>query len=250
MLYLTGVTSTRIEAALADRGDVGLLTTPDTRYSRTAVWPAWAADNGMFGHWTRQMQQGFDVEAENRALTAWLADPEGYEARRRRGGTLAEKLEAYEAWLQTFTPEQRDACLFATAPDKPFIGEHAWDEAHWAAIQWSPWLRAQGYRVAMVAQDGLEAHLHEVHWAAIDCLFIGGSTEWKLSGEAARCAAHARQHHGKWVHMGRVNSARRLEWARAIGCDSADGTFLGYGPDRNVPQLERWMDSLATLRVA
>ena len=29
---------------------------------------------------------------------------------------------------------------------------------------------------------------------------------------------------GKWVHMGRVNSTRRIRYAASIGCDSVDGT--------------------------
>ena len=28
----------------------------------------------------------------------------------------------------------------------------------------------------------------------------------------------------KWVHMGRVNSERRIRYAASIGCDSIDGT--------------------------
>jgi hypothetical protein len=29
---------------------------------------------------------------------------------------------------------------------------------------------------------------------------------------------------GKWVHLGRVNSERRIRYAASIGCDSVDGT--------------------------
>ena len=45
----------------------------------------------------------------------------------------------------------------------------------------------------------------------------------------------------KWVHMGRVNSLRRLRYASAIGCDSADGTYLRFGPDVNLPTLQGWL---------
>lgn len=41
--------------------------------------------------------------------------------------------------------------------------------------------------------------------------------------------------------MGRVNSLRRLRLAQAMGCDSADGTYLAYGPDRNLPRLLGWL---------
>jgi len=37
--------------------------------------------------------------------------------------------------------------------------------------------------------------------------------------------------------------AQVVELARAasIGCDSVDGTFLAFGPDKNLPQLLRWL---------
>ncbi len=44
--------------------------------------------------------------------------------------------------------------------------------------------------------------------------------------------------------MGRVNSYRRLAYAQSIGCHSADGTYLKYGPDLNLPRLLRWLDLL------
>lgn len=49
---------------------------------------------------------------------------------------------------------------------------------------------------------------------------------------------------GLWVHMGRVNSLRRLEIAVDFGCDSVDGNYLGFGPDANLPKLLRWLDVL------
>ena len=72
---------------------------------------------------------------------------------------------------------------------------------------------------------------------------IGGTTSWKLGPAAAGLAAQARRR-GLWVHLGRVNSLRRLRYAQAIGCHSVDGTFLAFGPDRNLPTLLRWLGEL------
>jgi hypothetical protein len=44
--------------------------------------------------------------------------------------------------------------------------------------------------------------------------------------------------------MGRVHSLDRLRAAVGIGCDSADGTFLRFGPDTNWPRLKYWLDHL------
>ena len=41
---------------------------------------------------------------------------------------------------------------------------------------------------------------------------IGGTTSWKLGPAAAGLAAQARRR-GLWVHLGRVNSLKRLRYA-------------------------------------
>ena len=134
------------------------------------------------------------------------------------------------AWLGTYTAEERSRCLFATAPD--VVGDAAATIAR--SAPWLPAIRALGYPAAFVAQDGLEDL--DVPWDSFDVLFIGGSTEWKL-GPAARVLVAQAKARGKWIHMGRVNSALRLRYADAIGCDSADGTFIAFGPDVNLPRM-------------
>jgi hypothetical protein len=76
-----------------------------------------------------------------------------------------------------------------------------------------------------MAQDGLERleRWMSMAWPRIDALFIGGSTDWKL-GPAARTLVREAKRRGLWVHMGRVNSLKRIAYAAEIGCDSIDGT--------------------------
>jgi hypothetical protein len=85
--------------------------------------------------------------------------------------------------------------------------------------------------------------LDQVPWDLVNCLFVGGSTEWKLSMGARRCVVRA-QREGKLTHMGRVNSYRRLSLADGWGVDTADGTFLAFGPTKNLPRLLNWIDKL------
>lgn len=139
--------------------------------------------------------------------------------------------EAWISWLADMDPAD---CLFATAPD--VVADAAATLAR--SLPMLPKIRALGYPAALVAQDGLE-HL-AVPWDEFDVLFIGGSTDWKLGPDARALVAEAKSR-GKRVHMGRVNSERRYRYAAAIGCESADGTFLTFGPDRNLPQLLRWV---------
>ena len=132
-----------------------------------------------------------------------------------------------------------DSCLFAVAPD--VVGDAL--ATHERSEPWLPKIRALGYPVAYVAQDGLEdlelPHDGTDWWDDFDVLFIGGTTEWKLGPHARRLVREAKAR-GKHVHMGRVNSARRYRYAHAIGCDSVDGTFLTQGPDVNLPRLLSW----------
>lgn len=130
-----------------------------------------------------------------------------------------------------------DDCEFAVAPD--VVGD-----AERTLARSRPLLtviRGMGYRVALVAQDGLEQL--RIPWDRFDALFIGGSTEWKL-GAGARAIAREASLRCKWVHMGRVNSRERLRYAATIGCDSADGTLLTFGPDLHIGRLLGWLKEL------
>lgn len=140
-----------------------------------------------------------------------------------------------QKWWAFLTKNKEDAttCLFATAPD--VVGDAAATLER--SAPWLPQIRALGYPAALVAQDGLEDLT--VPWDEFDCLFIGGTTEWKLGAAARQLIAEAKSR-GKWVHMGRVNSERRFRYALGLGCDSVDGTYLTFGPDINLPRLLAW----------
>ncbi len=143
----------------------------------------------------------------------------------------------YLAWLDA-RRHAADRCLFATAPD--VVGDAV--ATLEIAAPFLPRIRALGFKAALVAQDGLEAL--PVPWDAFDVLFVGGTTAWKLSEAAYALVAEANRR-GKWTHQGRCNSWRRLRAAQAAGYDSADGTYLAFGPDTNTPKLQRWLDRIA-----
>lgn len=138
------------------------------------------------------------------------------------------------AWLTDVTAKW-DGCLFATAPD--VVGDAA------ATLQRSlPWLdriRSLGVPAALVAQDGLGGRV-DVPWGTFDVLFIGGSTGWKLGPNPILLAGEARRR-GVPVHVGRVNSKKRWDHCdRWVKADTADGTFLAFGPKINLPKLLSW----------
>lgn len=128
-------------------------------------------------------------------------------------------------------------CLFATAPD--VVGDAVLTLER--SVPVFSMIREAGFKAALVGQDGLEDL--DIPWDDFDCLFIGGTTEWKLSEPAYSLVAEAKKR-DKWAHQGRANSFRRLKAAALSGYDSADGTFLKFAPDTNIIRMERWFERL------
>jgi hypothetical protein len=141
-------------------------------------------------------------------------------------------------WLCTtvdrYGPER---CLWAVAPDVPFDAAGTLAES----LPWLARIRELGIPAAFAAQDGCDEL--GVPWDAFDVLFLAGSTEWKTGPVAEQLAREAKAR-GKTVHMGRVNSLARLRTAEWFGCDSADGTYLAFGPAKNLARLTDWLDEL------
>lgn len=146
------------------------------------------------------------------------------------------------AWIEWLSREAVDAktCLFATAPD--VVGEGRKSLAR--SLPFLPAIRELGYKAALVGQDGMEGI--DLPWDEFDTFFIGGSTEWKLS-EAAKQLAKQALSEGKQVHMGRVNSKRRMRLAHSWGCNSVDGTKLCFGPSVSLKLILRWSAELKEL---
>lgn len=159
---------------------------------------------------------------------------------------------------------QRPHCIFVTAPDIVGNSEQTLEQF----FIWERTIRFYKLPVALVAQNGL--HARDIPWHLLQAVFIGGSpecplckfvrpndqlslrtcptcnvalVEWKLRRQAATIAAYAAAR-GKWVHMGRVNSERRLRYAASIGCNSIDGTAFSKWPDHFILKGVHWLDWL------
>lgn len=144
--------------------------------------------------------------------------------------------EAYLAWLARYVPHA-DKCRFVVAPDVVC-------DAAATLARSTPLLsriRALGFPVAYVAQNG--ASPEALPWDAFDVLFIGGDDEFKL-GFDAHVLTRVALRLGKPIHMGRVNSRKRLRYAESIGCSSCDGTYIAYGPTKNLARMTRWLGEM------
>jgi hypothetical protein len=98
--------------------------------------------------------------------------------------------------------------------------------------EWQTIIAERGFSVAFVLQDGQDEAT--IPWDRMGALFIGGTTEYKLGLEARKIVTEAKRR-GKWVHMGRVNTPKRIVYAREIGCDSIDGTGFSMFANTHIP---------------
>jgi hypothetical protein len=137
------------------------------------------------------------------------------------GPFSAKKLSAYLKKVEPY----KEQCLFVVMPD-------AMCDPDATMALWRQWYPAySGWPLAFVAQDGQENRPYppDAQWTT---LFIGGSTDWKLSTGAITCIQYA-QALGKRVHVGRVNSYKRythfaaLPGADQFTCDGTKQRFIG-----------------------
>jgi hypothetical protein len=92
------------------------------------------------------------------------------------------------------------------------------------SLSWLEEVAAVGRPMLLPVQDGMTAEDVRPHVGGAVGIFVGGLTEWK-ERTAAAWGELARER-GCHLHVGRVNSARRMQLAIDAGADSADGTSV------------------------
>ena len=118
--------------------------------------------------------------------------------------------------------DNKDNCKFVAAPDVVADYQATLDNFN----IWSCVISNMNYPLAIVLQDG--ATIKNTPWQDIQAVFVGGSTDWKL-GEEARHLIHYAKNNNLWVHVGRVNSIKRLRYCKENNVDSVDGlAFAKY----------------------
>jgi hypothetical protein len=204
--YLTGVGGPDL-VPYRSHPRLGLLAQPRSYGAdEVGAWAVWAADNGCY------------------AL---------------RGAPFVR-----DRWVRWLDGLPRGSCLWAASPDVlhwdgPVCTGDAAATLEWAQ-EYLPLIRSMGFRAALVLQDGMTTDLP---WSAMDAVFVGGSTGFKL-GPGAQTIITEAVLRGLPAHMGRVNSHRRIALAAALGCESADGTFLRTAVRTNIPKMLKWFTML------
>lgn len=87
---------------------------------------------------------------------------------------------------------------------------------------WIPRLLCACRRVLLAVQDGHTVEDARPRLSSRVGLFVGGSTAWKLASlpQWGRLAVE----NSCWLHVGRVNTARRIRACAAVGASSFDGS--------------------------
>jgi hypothetical protein len=124
--------------------------------------------------------------------------------------------DGFSTLLERAKPHKAN-CLFVASPD--VVGNARRTLEIFDALYGS----LSAWPIALVLQDGVENM--RIPWGDIAALFVGGSTEFKLSKAAADCV-RAGKILGKWIHVGRVNTPDRFEYFDELGADSCDGTGI------------------------
>lgn len=129
--------------------------------------------------------------------------------------------------------EYRDRVRFVSAPD--IVADAETTLAKFET--WQPIITSEYHLpVALVLQDGMTPA--SVAWDKIDAVFVGGSTEWKLSSHAREIIYHA-QAKGKWIHAGRVSTRKRIKYFRELKADSIDSVAFNKWSN-NIANYQRW----------
>lgn len=92
------------------------------------------------------------------------------------------------------------------------------------SLSWLNELRSTFCLSLLPVQDGMTPEQVRPHLGPRVGIFIGGSTEWKLNtmGLWGRLA----KEQACYLHVGRVNTARRIRLCQDYGADSIDGTSV------------------------
>lgn len=131
----------------------------------------------------------------------------------------------------------KSGCMFLSVPD--VVGDAKATLEMFRFWRWE--CSESGQPLAFVGQDGSEET--EIPWDMFDAWFIGGTTKWKLSQPSADLAQEALRR-GKHVHMGRVNTNRRLVAAYDMGCHTVDGSGASRWGDIHLARMLRWVTKI------
>lgn len=120
-------------------------------------------------------------------------------------------------------PAWHEGLIFVTVPDVPF-------DAGGTARRWSEWAPILSHLpLALCVQDGAGDVGIPWNWPNLRCLFMAGSTKYKLSLEMGELCREGKRR-GLHIHAGRVNTRKRIR--HLLGLEGVVDSIDGTGFDR------------------
>lgn len=175
-----------------------------------------------------QPRSGNSIELVASGGRTWAADNDCFQGL---------NVDAYWKMIINVSKADRSRLLWVTVPD--VVGNAQETCNLW--FQWRPQLAYLGLPCAFVGQDGIERIPDQIPWDDMTCLFIGGTDSWKLTEHSEALMREAKSR-GKLVHIGRVNTKRRLRDILLMSrnlADSIDGRSFSAWPDKKIPWMLR-----------
>lgn len=159
---------------------------------------------------------GVDFGQLRTPLTNYALAPEPVMWAADNGFFSSQDVNAWLSWVDRFDENRMRRPKFVTLPD--IVGDAARTLELFEYFQ----KRTNELPRALVLQNGIERE--RIPWKELDAVFIGGDDKFKNSPQAM-AAARTAKILGRWVHVGRVNTAARVrDW---IGlADSIDGSGI------------------------
>lgn len=147
------------------------------------------------------LHNGFTIALDNGAFGAW------------QRGTRWQP----EPWLDLLDKHGEQA-RWAVLPDIV----HGGRESLAQSLEWLQRVRNRTALWLIAVQDGMTSKDVSPHVNQTVGLFVGGSSEWKE--QTLPTWGKLAKRRGCYLHVGRVNTARRIRLCAMAGADSFDGT--------------------------
>ena len=159
---------------------------------------------------------GVDFGQLRTPLTNYALAPEPVMWAADNGFFSSQDVNAWLDWVDRFDENRMRRPKFVTLPD--IVGDAARTLELFEYFQ----KRTNELPRALVLQNGIERE--RIPWKELDAIFIGGDDKFKNSPQAM-AAARTAKILGRWVHVGRVNTAARVrDWLGLA--DSIDGSGI------------------------
>ena len=134
-----------------------------------------------------------------------------------------------------------DQCLFVAMPD--FVDDPESTAALFRHCA-EEYVLEFSLPMAFVAQTGAVPE----DMTGANVLFLAGQDEWRMGPRGDDLIRAVQEEYGIPIHVGRVNSERRLLHFAARGVQSVDGTYLAFqGVDTGLEHIGAWLDAASDL---